>query len=355
MLRVMIADDEPYVREGLEKLIPWEELGCRLIYSAENGRDLLEKMDEELPDLVIVDIRMPLVDGLEVAEYIFRNRLKTAVIILTAYADFHYAHKAIQYKVSDYIVKTSALEEIPAAIQRLQQRYESEEMVCYRMVLMRMDKNMDRLRQFYQYAFSAFDYRPMNGLSEEEGLILSLKGSSNSEDVILGCEKLRNLCRNFLGEEPRIICSRIYGQWGDQREIYKELTEYAEERREGIILQPQFADSSLESDNVLDDIRKYIHRHYTEKVTLLEVAEAVHFSPGYLSRFYKMKTGENLFDTINSLRIEKARRLLEKGDKKIYEIADLTGFEDTAYFSKVFKKYTGCPPKEYARMEKMKK
>lgn len=355
MWKVMIADDEPYVREGLEKLISWEALGCKLVYAAENGKELLEQIDKDPPNIVIVDIRMPLVDGLEVAEYIFKNRLRTSVIILTAYADFHYAQKAIQYQVSDYVVKTSALEEIPAAVEKIRQRLESEEMICYRMVVMKMDKNTDRLRQFYRYAFSAFEYRLMNGLTEDEGLILSLKGSSNPEDVLLGCEKLMNLCRNFLGEEPQIMCSRIYEQWGEQKEVYKELVEYAEESGESIVIQPQFEDNILESDNILDSIKKYIHRHYTEKVTLLEVAEAVHFSPGYLSRFYKMKTGENLFDTINSLRIEKAKKLLEKGDKKIYEIADLTGFEDTAYFSKVFKKYTGCPPKEYARVGKMKK
>ena len=64
----------------------------------------------------------------------------------------------------------------------------------------------------------------------------------------------------------------------------------------------------------------------------------------YSVAFYNL---ENLFDTINSLRVEKAKELLLRGDKKIYEIAALTGFEDTAYFSKVFKKYAGCPPKEY--------
>ena len=87
--------------------------------------------------------------------------------------------------------------------------------------------------------------------------------------------------------------------------------------------------------------------HYTERLTLADIAEAVHVSSSYLSRFYKLKAGENLFDTINSLRVEKAKELLLRGDKKIYEIAALTGFEDTAYFSKVFKKYAGCPPKEY--------
>ena len=67
MWRVMIADDEPYIREGLEKLIPWEELGCELIYVAENGQDLLEQIRSCPPDIAIIDIKMPLMDGMEVA------------------------------------------------------------------------------------------------------------------------------------------------------------------------------------------------------------------------------------------------------------------------------------------------
>ena len=99
MWRVMIADDEPYIREGLEKLIPWEELGCELIYVAENGQDLLEQIRSCPPDIAIIDIKMPLMDGMEVAEYIYKNHIRTSVIFLTAYADFQYARKAIQYRL----------------------------------------------------------------------------------------------------------------------------------------------------------------------------------------------------------------------------------------------------------------
>ena len=77
MWRVMIADDEPYIREGLEKLIPWEALGCELIYVAENGQDLLEQIRSCPPDIAIIDIKMPLMDGMEVAEYIYKNHIRS--------------------------------------------------------------------------------------------------------------------------------------------------------------------------------------------------------------------------------------------------------------------------------------
>lgn len=71
MWNVMIADDEPLIREGLEKLIDWKGLGCELVYIAENGQLLLEEIKRRPPDIIIADIRMPLMTGLEVAQFIY--------------------------------------------------------------------------------------------------------------------------------------------------------------------------------------------------------------------------------------------------------------------------------------------
>ena len=184
MWRVMIADDEPYIREGLEKLIPWEELGCELIYVAENGQDLLEQIRSCPPDIAIIDIKMPLMDGMEVAEYIYKNHIRTSVIFLTAYADFQYARKAIQYQVSDYIVKTAALEEIPAAIANIKQRLESKNMTWYRMLLVTPVRQGEKVRKFFLHAFHSFEYRALSSGTEEEGLVLTVNGQRKSSAVV---------------------------------------------------------------------------------------------------------------------------------------------------------------------------
>ena len=88
MWKVMIADDEVYMLEALEKLINWNNLDCRLVYKAKNGEELIDKIKEEVPDIIITDVKMPLVSGMEVAKYIYEHLLPTKVIILTAYADF---------------------------------------------------------------------------------------------------------------------------------------------------------------------------------------------------------------------------------------------------------------------------
>ena len=110
MWKVMVADDEMYMLEALEKLINWKGLDCKLVYKAKNGEELLAQIKKEVPDIVITDIKMPLVTGLEVAKYVYEKMLPTKIIILSAYADFDYAQEAIQYDVCGYIVKTSAIE-----------------------------------------------------------------------------------------------------------------------------------------------------------------------------------------------------------------------------------------------------
>ena len=90
-------------------------------------------------------------------------------------------------------------------------------------------------------------------------------------------------------------------------------------------------------------------------LTLSELAAAVHVSPGYLSRFFRQKTGRTVMETIAGKKIEYARQLLDEGNLKVFEVAQRVGFEDTTYFSHVFKKYTGMSAKEYLTQAQRRK
>ncbi len=118
MWKVMAADDEAYIREALYKLISWEKMDCRLCAVCGNGRELLMKMEEERPDIIITDIRMPVMDGLEVCRYVYETCPETQVILLTAYSEFEYAKKAVSYGACEYVLKVSVLEELPKAVQK---------------------------------------------------------------------------------------------------------------------------------------------------------------------------------------------------------------------------------------------
>ncbi len=248
MWKVMAADDESYIREALKNLISWEKMDCTLLCVCSNGAQLLERIREEQPDIVITDIRMPGVDGLSVCRTLYETCPETQVILLSAYSEFDYARSAIRYDVCEYVLKIAVLEELPAAV----------------------EKAVHNLKKRSQELESC------------------------QQDVV-------------------------------QKE---------------------------EMDSLYFRMQKYIEENYTKKISLDEIAEALHANRSYLSRLYKSKSGVNLFDDILSRRIELAKEYMRTTDRKVYEISQAVGFDDTGYFSKVFKKLVGMSPKEYRNEQK---
>lgn len=243
MWKVAAADDEAYLRTALKKLMNWEKMGCELIRVVNNGRELLQCVEEEHPDIVITDIRMPEIDGLEVCRQLYEKYPETQTIILSAYTDFEYARTAIRYDVADYVLKLSVLEELPPAVEKVTQKLQKQ-----------------------------------------------------------------------------------------KKELEEELVRQPEKKN---------------AESLYDQIREYIEKNYSKKITLNDIAEELHANSSYLSRLYKKESGQNLFDVILKKRVDKAKEYMETTDKKIYEISQAVGFDDTGYFSRIFKRYTGVSPKEY--------
>lgn len=243
MWKVAIADDESYMLEAMENLINWKKMDCQLAFKAQNGQELLDYLKKEVPDIIITDIKMPVVNGIEIARYVYERKLPTKIIFLTAYAEFQYAQEAIYYDVCGYIIKTSVLEMLPGMLQKA---------------------------------------------------IGKLSVSKNKENV-----------ESF-------------------------------------------------SDDILGRLQRYITEHYADKLNLSQISKELHSNGSYLSRLYKTKTGQNLFDVINKMKLEKAKEYISQGNR-IYEAAQLVGFDDVSYFSRVFRKYEGCSPREYENMLKEEK
>lgn len=240
--KIMAADDEGYIREALQKLINWENMDCTLEAVACDGQELIERMEAERPDIIITDIRMPVLDGLEVCKYVYETCPEIQVILLTAHSEFEYARTAIRYNVCEYVLKVSIIEELPEAVAK----------------------------------------------------------------AIRELEKSRRELEKVKREEP---------------------------------------------GNLYLQMEHYIEEHYQSRISLDEMAAALHANGSYLSRLYKNKTGRNLFDVILDKRIEAAKEYLLHTDMKAYQISETVGIEDSGYFSRMFKKKTGVSPKEFRKRE----
>lgn len=119
MYKVFIVDDEAVVRDGLRRTIDWQENGFELVGDFANGREVLEAMEHTVPDVIISDISMPFMDGLELAANVTQKYPYVKIIILTGFDEFEYAQQAIRLKVSDFILKPITAHEMRELLRKV--------------------------------------------------------------------------------------------------------------------------------------------------------------------------------------------------------------------------------------------
>ncbi len=105
MLKLLIVEDEFWVRQRLVTGFDWKGIGFRTVFEAENGQQALELYQKELPDIIITDIRMPLISGLDLIKELKRLKTKSRIIIISGYEDFEFAREALRLGVIDYLIK----------------------------------------------------------------------------------------------------------------------------------------------------------------------------------------------------------------------------------------------------------
>jgi len=126
MYKLLLVDDEADVREGVLREIDWEAGGFQVTDVAENGREALEMAERHAPDVVVTDIRMPFMDGLQLSEEIRRQFPSAKIIILTGYDEFNYARKAIHLQVEEFVLKPFSADELLQALHKVKTRLDAE-------------------------------------------------------------------------------------------------------------------------------------------------------------------------------------------------------------------------------------
>lgn len=118
-LKVLLVDDEIMIREGFKRLFDWEAHGCEVVGEASDGMEALAQIDTLLPDIVIMDINIPIMNGLKVIEVSRTKHPEIAYVIVSGYDDFSYCRKALQLQITDYILKPVNYEEFGSCIDNL--------------------------------------------------------------------------------------------------------------------------------------------------------------------------------------------------------------------------------------------
>lgn len=124
MYKVLVIEDEKIIREGLILAMPWLELGCEVVAQTGDGKEAFENIEKYKPDLLICDINIPFISGLDLIKQSI-HKYKYETIIISGYSEFSYAQEAMKYGVQEYILKPVVHEDLIQAIRRITSKIDS--------------------------------------------------------------------------------------------------------------------------------------------------------------------------------------------------------------------------------------
>lgn len=409
MNRLLIVDDEPNLAEGLSDYLAQKLSPDTDILRAYSGQEALNLINRFPIDLVISDIQMPGMNGLELLTEIERMHLLSRVIFLTGYDTFEWVQQAIRHPYCvDYILKSQGANVIEAAVTKqlsISNRQNAPETLMKIITNEReMLKPILRKQAFtewitgnagtfpelcekakrskgYMCLYSRAEGGKLDNmfLSALESLHRSEFGDAEIDIAFIGwkeyaClfrfdeaddimhpislrsrfEKVQNRLRD-LGEN--VSCAFLsellnVKEAGDVLvRLHKSLTA-AENLGNELLIDICASDSSkpVEEKEIHKWIKQYIQDNISDpNLSLTIVAEKTFYTPAYLSRMFKLHEGVNFMSYVNRMRIELACELLRKGTKNVKDISRMVGFESPSYFSAFFKRHVGVNPVQYMR------
>lgn len=363
MYRILVVDDEPHIRSGLEAKV--QQYGNDLLIvsgKSANGTNALEWLNSSFADICITDIRMPVMDGLELVKQINEKFSWVKCVIVSSYDDFSYAQQAIGMNVSDYILKPVERETLHRALENAISALEKSRMDRANQLLVdKMQRTRDMLsrwteliltHQFDKYPLLVFDTLEMmeDWIQGDYYLLDALSAAwiqmvekEVKRDVVTKVD-IRD---DELGFDSKSLPN-------DNARFYFRLVAII--RLEKSILQifDQLKKSSqFENAKMINQVKQYIDLHYSDKFTTEDLADAIPISRSYLAVLFKQNTGQTVWSYLVEVRMKNAKLLLLDQKLKIYEIAHQLGYENSEHFSKLFKEYYGVTPKDYRRKIEM--
>lgn len=509
-MRIVIVEDEAPIRDGLSRILQKINKSYELAGVAVNGEEGLKLIQQERPDLIILDIEMPKMDGLTMLRKLREKQIGSRAIVLTAYSDFNYARRAIELGIESYLLKPIKMAELRKALGQVEEALSREKWAEQKISLeavflgamsgqLKMEEELGEMTEkFYGFGLEErIDLLTVwlgGGYEKEKEKVKSLledvKEHSRDYDsyvlelaqrkvVVLALYHIKEK-KDLYSQFQHTVVPMLYGNtgenticvWGsaeglpgmkeamDQvwknmewnlalksrllisRELIKELTplplkyipELENKAKQAVLrgekqefehIFHQFKASCTDDIHKPEEIREasvryflamynavkeagniedtysgqaafqaignsytweeietavsrffdyaakkfvnpeegefstlvqraneLIREYYSQGITLEEIAGRLCVSEEYLSSQFKKETGDSFSNTVRRFRIEKVKKLLLESDLKLNQIADMTGYTDPKYMSRVFKEELGISPAEYRKLNR---
>ncbi len=519
MYKLVIVDDEKAIRKGIRDYIDWKSMGFEVVESFEDGKETIHYLEQNSIDVILTDIEMAEVSGIELAKYVHENKSEVKVVIISGYKEFEYARKAVEYGVEHYLLKPIRMDEVSKVFLKIKNLLEQEhsknsnkkdnnfeellpelreqfwislvvgglceeEKIRKRMKMVKIDLDethpfaivdvkltMDnttgseyytgenyrnlvhnichiededivsipmilnddvikvivttkreedsdtfknkleellleqcrgaesllkikvntKIEKVMSHLMDIRNYNCMVSVSSEEfseygGDLLpedqerllqkykllmetindgDLDGLDSLVDTIflefrnLPLKRVQHLCVDMFAMLSAKFIHMGIDVWKNMNEMINYEKLLVLEKRSLLkaecknllcevvkILQSK---QNMTSKRIVEESIKYLKIHYADEISLDHVAGRFFLNQAYFSRLFKQYTGNTFTDYLIELRMEKAKEILEQGKYKVYEVSQMVGYHSEKYFFRIFKQYTGCSPTEYAR------
>jgi len=332
-VRLLIVDDEPVIRHGLLKMAERYEPAFTDIQTADNGASALDKIHAEQPDIVITDIRMPQLNGVQLCEEIHEQHPDIMTIVISGYSEFEYAQRCIAYGVKYYLLKPITKQDLHNVFDHLVKQPHLPYLMVSRYVewIDRMEQciwslQMDALDEL---CLSWHDYCSSANLSRDQ-----------LKELLNDCHSMLVKRLQSRGYSPPSPVSDFRAD--SRSQLLDDFANGLKKLAEGLL--------STRQGNFKDPMevaKAYIDSRLSEEISLNQVAAMVGLTPTYFSALFKRITHETFVQYRIHQRMNKAKELLAVPHLRIVDVASDVGYEDYPHFTKTFKKIIGVSPSEY--------
>ncbi|MDM5328977.1 response regulator [Neobacillus sp. CF12] len=386
---VVIADDEKLILNNLAQIIDWQGLDCEIIGTAQNGQEVMEIIKNQQVDLLLTDISMPEMSGIELLKTLNQIDNKPIVILISGYDDFEYAKEGIKNNVFDYFLKPIDYDELEDCVKRALNKlkeqkvsvYEREKYAIYELITSgKVDAQINNKQSLY-FSMIVKNYKEDIELIFTKNEDFLSKWNPNlfvykllDKEVMVVVE----MAKRFINQEGDItdaFSQQLLHEGSDQciisvgkvvKQLFeikrsvdaaKELLKYENYIRGNVLteelLKKEYKPSQSAAD-MMEEALDYIRSNFKTDLGVEKTAEQVGLSVSYFSLLFKQKTGLTFLDYLTNVRMEYACLFLQNTDLKTYEIAEKVGYTDQRYFSQVFKRKMKKTPSEYRKLVKNK-
>lgn len=367
MYTLLIADDEADERVLIRFLL--KDFGDTFhILEAQNGRDALELLSNNHVDVLLSDIQMPFINGIELVSQTKEQNTDIEVLFFSGYDDFAYVKAALSLKAVNYILKPVDPDEFHKILTEIVNRLDSHKIEFL--------KSEQYIEDHFHDTVSGMQTENSNHVSIDDTTSLLLDSiesaikmkqpeqlSKHVHTLLDQYADIPNLSHIYIRYVCTTLLKMLIGALPEKpveylqnaaKEIYSfrhfsdivKLVEY----HLSLVVE-KFEQEQNASNYAIYQVEQYIRLHYSEDLTLNTLADLVYLNPNYLSNIFTQVTGGTLNKYIKQIRMEKAQELLLNTNMKVTDISQAVGYPNTSYFCKSFQKLYGTTPERFRQGE----